>query len=175
MLLLVLLGAVTDCPRNCGTVENGGGTCRIRPSDGATICASCDSHRLRLKGACLLSVPCKARRVSSGRLKGQGCKCLDDRCHNCVRTRAGDTCKACRDGSYLLDGRCVDTCPDHLARHGISLFGRKCLEPFTCKSGRIYDGKYEPSNTSSLVAREVSYGCRCPAPSNTVSYPLPAA
>lgn len=129
--------ADTGCPRNCGTPEQGGGTCATRPSDGMLICRSCNNNRIRQKGLCLLEVHCRARKVQSGILKGQGCQCANPRCHNCKRkatSQGGDTCLVCRDGWYLLNGECIEMCPVGLTMSGISSFRRRCLEPYVCKA-----------------------------------------
>ena len=62
--------------------------------------------------------------------------------------------QVCRDGAYLLDDSCVDTCLGHLAASGVGLFKRRCAEPFTCRSGRLVDV-------------DVSYGCKCANEDNT--------
>lgn len=168
LLAVVGRALALECPKNCGSPELGGGTCRIRPSDGVLICSSCNSNRIRQKGLCLLEVHCRARTVQSGKLKGQGCKCSNLRCHNCKRrseATGGDTCTVCRDGWYLHDGDCVEVCPAGMARSGISLFRRRCLAPYTCKGGRIFDGSFTEGN---LIDRGESFGCRCPAPGNKV-------
>lgn len=154
------------CPKNCGVVELGGGSCTARKSDGATICSSCNHNRIRFKGACLLEVHCRAQKVQSGKLKGAGCRCANPRCHNCKRrseSQGGDTCTVCRDGWYLLNGDCVEACPATMASSGISLFNRRCLEPFICKGGTIFDRNI---TSNALVLRGESFGCRCPAPGN---------
>lgn len=160
--------ADTGCPRNCGTPEQGGGTCATRPSDGMLICRSCNNNRIRQKGLCLLEVHCRARKVQSGILKGQGCQCANPRCHNCKRkatSQGGDTCLVCRDGWYLLNGECIEMCPVGLTMSGISSFRRRCLEPYVCKGGRLFDGSF---SEGTLVERGETFGCRCPAPGNKV-------
>lgn len=169
--LLAVTGATLvlgPCPKNCGSPEFGGGTCRTRPSDGIVICSSCNSNRIRQKGICLLEVHCRARVVQSGKLKGQGCKCSNLRCHNCKRrseAKGGDICTVCRDGWYLHAGDCVEVCPAGMARSGISQFRRRCLTPYTCKGGRIFDGSFAEGD---LIDRGEPFGCRCPAPGNKV-------
>ena len=81
------------CPRNCGTADRGGGTCR---SNGA--CLSCNEDRLRINGRCASSVSCKGRRVQSGSMTDQGCRCLNAFCHFCTRVVAGDTCRVVSHG-----------------------------------------------------------------------------
>lgn len=159
----------TECPKNCGSVSLGGGTCGIRPSDGVLICKSCNSNRIRQKGVCLLEVHCRSRTIQSGKLKGQGCKCSNIHCHNCKRrseSQGGDTCTVCRDGWFLLNGDCVEECPPEMASSGISLFRRRCNVPFICRSSKIYDKALDGSQT--LIDRGEPFGCRCPAPGNKV-------
>ena len=132
-----------ECPRNCGSAARGGGTCRPNGR-----CTSCNDGRLRVSGRCYQSLSCKGRRVQTGSQRGQNCRCLDERCHFCTRVVAGDTCRVCRDGSYLLDGACVAACPAGMASMGIGQFKRRCMAPFECNSGRIQ-------------GMEVNYGCKC--------------
>ena len=136
------------CPVNCGQPARGGGTCRATGQ-----CLSCNADRLRVNGRCALSLSCRGRRVQSGMMTGQGCRCLDDRCHSCQRTVSRDTCRVCRDGAYLLDAECVAVCPVGLASSGVGLFKRRCAAPFVCQTGR-------------LVGLDVSYGCKCAAENN---------
>ena len=62
----------------------------------------------------------------------------------------------CRDGWYLLNGECVETCPAGMTQLGISNFRRRCLAPFECQNGRIQ-------------GQDVNYGCRCATEENTPS------
>lgn len=136
------------CPRNCGDPERGGGTCRLNGR-----CTSCNSNRLRVNGRCVLSLSCLGRVIQTGSMTGQGCGCIDRTCHSCTRTVTGDVCRRCRDGYYLLDDACVASCPATRASSGISLFGRRCLEPFTCRGGQVQN-------------MDVNYGCKCAAEGN---------
>ena len=58
------------------------------------------------------------------------------------------TGRVCRDGTYLLDGACVETCPTGMAMLGIGDFKRRCMAPFECQRGRI-------------IGMDVGYGCKC--------------
>jgi len=153
---------VAPCPNNCGVPERGGGTCRYRPSDDRTLCTSCNDDRILLRGRCNVRINCRGNRILSGRLQGQSCRCTQPECYYCVREPWGDTCHRCRSGFYLLNGTCVASCPDSMANSGISLWGRRCLEPHTCRGNRIGqlddDGAFTPSG--------YSFGCKCPAPGN---------
>ena len=60
----------------------------------------------------------------------------------------------CRDGWYLMDGECYESCPATLASSGVGQFKRRCAEPFVCQSGRI-------------VGQTVSYGCKCATEDNS--------
>ena len=62
----------------------------------------------------------------------------------------------CRDGWYMLDGQCIESCPAGMTSLGVSQFRRRCLAPFECQRGRI-------------VGQEVNYGCRCATDENTPS------
>ena len=73
-----------SCPRNCGQAALGGGTCR--PTG---VCLSCSENRLRVNGRCVQSVACRARRIQSGSMAGDNCRCLDSHCHYCNRVVAG--------------------------------------------------------------------------------------
>ena len=106
-------------------------------------------------GRCYSAISCKGRRIQSGSQAGTGCRCLDEHCHFCNRAAAGDTCRVCRDGFYLLDDACVETCPATLASSGIGQFKRRCAEPFTCQSSRL------------MVDPAVSYGCKCATEDNS--------
>lgn len=77
-----------ECPRNCGTAERGGGTCR--PNG---VCLTCNDNRIRENGRCFASIACKGRRIQSGSQEGSNCRCDDDRCHYCNRLVTGDTCR----------------------------------------------------------------------------------
>ena len=138
------------CPRNCGAAERGGGTCR---STGR--CLSCNEDRVLQSGRCYASISCKGRRIQSGSQAGSSCRCLNERCHWCNRAAAGDTCRVCRDGWYLLGGDCVASCPVQFASAGVGQFKRRCADPFTCQSGRI------------IVDPPVNYGCKCANEDNT--------
>lgn len=142
-------GPAGECPRNCGVSANGGGTCRLNGR-----CTSCNDGRLLHRGRCVQSLHCRAGRVQSGALQNEGCRCDNENCHNCIRTAAGDTCRRCRNGAYMLDGDCVDSCPAQFSASGVGLFGRRCHEPFTCQGGRI-------------TTHDVTYGCKCAADDNT--------
>lgn len=137
------------CPRNCGTPENGGGTCR--PTG---ICLSCNSDRLRVAGRCVQTVACRNRIVLSGLLAGQGCRCATAHCHYCNRAVNTEVCRRCRDGWYLLNDRCHESCPTTMASSGISQWGRRCLNPFVCQSRAI-------------VGQDVTYGCKCATEDNS--------
>ena len=58
------------------------------------------------------------------------------------------TGRVCRDGTYLLDGACVETCPTGMSMLGIGDFKRRCMAPFECQRGRI-------------IGMDVGYGCKC--------------
>ena len=60
----------------------------------------------------------------------------------------------CRDGWFLLNNACVESCPSTMTSLGISQFRRRCLEPFVCQNGRIQDST-------------ANYGCRCTTDENT--------
>ena len=79
------------CPRNCGQLERGGGTCRPNGR-----CLSCNENRLRQAGQCFASISCRAARILTGRLAGSGCRCANSHCHYCVRAALGDECRKCR-------------------------------------------------------------------------------
>ena len=61
----------------------------------------------------------------------------------------------CRDGWYLLDGDCVQSCPSERASSGVGLFKRRCAVPFLCQSARL------------VVDPPVNYGCKCATEGNT--------
>ena len=127
-----------SCPRNCGSTRRGGGTCRqVSGADTTTVaCLSCDASRLLYHGRCVVAVRCRARAILSGVLQGLPCACPGG-CHACRHTINGTDCIRCRDGLYLLDGACVESCPATMASSGVSLWGRRCEEPFTCERGRV--------------------------------------
>jgi len=126
------------------------------------MCSVCDSRRIVLHGKCVVRYRCDARRITSftnlrspyHNLSGMPCRCADPHCHRCTRESAGETCRGCRDGFYLLDGRCVASCPPHLASSGINLFGRRCLEPFGCQVWSTGRGR--------IFGLDVPWGCKCP-------------
>ena len=141
--------ASDECPRNCGQLERGGGTCRTNGR-----CTSCNEDRVLQGGRCYSAISCKGRRIQSGSRAGSGCRCVNEHCHFCNRVAAGDTCRVCRDGWYLLDGECVESCPSQYASSGVGSFKRRCADPFTCQSGRL------------MVDPTVTYGCKCATESN---------
>ena len=75
------------CSRNCGTAENGGGTCRLNGR-----CLSCNANRVLQGGRCYASIACKGRRIQSGSQTGSNCRCVDDNCHYCIRAPDADVC-----------------------------------------------------------------------------------
>jgi len=111
---------------------------------------------VRQSGRCFSTIACKGRRIQSGSQAGSNCQCLDDHCHYCNRAAEGDTCRVCRDGHYLLDGACVEACPVGATSLGIGSFKRRCMEPFTCRNGRIAD-------------TDLGYGCKCATDEMTAS------
>jgi len=137
------------CPRNCGTAARGGGTCRANGR-----CTSCNVNRVIQSGRCYSAISCKGRRIQSGSQAGSNCRCLDPHCHFCNRVSSGDTCRVCRDGWYLMNAECFESCPATLASSGVGQFKRRCAEPFVCQSGR-------------LVGQSVSYGCKCATEDNS--------
>lgn len=148
-----------ECHRRCGTVENGGGTC-----NGPDIlnCTSCNRDMYFYANTCNSVMHCHKRVVPSGLLAGTQCRCLNPHCHKCTISQPEDsdspteTCFHCRDGWYLNDnGTCTEDCDAGKTKSGANLFGRRCLEPFTCRSGRILNFS-------------ASYGCKCPNAENTV-------
>ena len=76
------------CPRNCGTADSGGGSCR--PSG---VCLSCNDNRLRINGRCVNSISCKGRRIQTGSMTGGNCRCIQAACHFCTRIVTGDSCR----------------------------------------------------------------------------------
>jgi len=154
------------CPNNCGTAEQGGGTCRIRASDNAVLCSTCNSDKLLHRGRCNLELNCRAGRVTSGPLTNQSRSCLDrNNCHCCRRNATGDICRRCRSGSYLLNSECLASCPADMTEAGIGLWGRRCLGTFVCRSGAI--GQIDSSGV--FTSSGESFGCKCPAPGNLPS------
>jgi hypothetical protein len=99
-------------------------------------------------GRCYSAIACKGRRIQSGSQAGSSCRCIDTHCHFCNRAAEGDTCRVCRDGWYLLDATCVESCPTGQAMLGIGDFKRRCMAPFECQNGR-------------LQGMDVGYGCKC--------------
>merc|ERR1719272_58504 len=142
--------AAITCPRNCGTAANSGGTCRTNGR-----CTSCNANRVLQGGRCYNTISCKGRRIQTGSQTGSGCRCENTHCHFCTRVASGDTCRVCRDGWYLLDGDCVESCPSQFASSGVGQFKRRCADPFTCQSARL------------LVSPPVNYGCKCATEDNT--------
>ena len=147
------------CPANCGTSARGGGTCRVRGRDGATLCTSCNTDRLGLRGRCLRTLNCRGNQVQSGALSGQSCRCADQNCFYCARTAAGDTCRRCRNGFYFLDNECVVSCPANMASVGISVYGRRCMAPFVCRRNSAVNDD----------AAAVRVRCKCPTVANTAA------
>ena len=80
--------ATAACPRNCGQVDRGGGTCRANGR-----CLSCNENKLRVNGRCVNSLSCKGRRIQTGSMMSQGCRCLQSTCHFCTRVVSGYTCR----------------------------------------------------------------------------------
>ena len=56
-------------------------------------CTSCNENRLRVSGRCVTLVYCRGRRIQSGSLLGQNCRCLNDHCQYCNRAVSGDVCR----------------------------------------------------------------------------------
>jgi len=89
-------------------------------------------------------------------MAGSGCQCPDAHCHFCYRRSSGDICRVCRDGYYLLDDACIESCPTGMASMGLAQFKRRCMAPFTCDAGRI-------------GGMDVAYGCKCATDENTAA------
>jgi len=138
-----------QCPKMCAT-------CEVNINTDKVYCTACSdqSKLLHSSGKCLSKIYCKSKKISSGNLLGESCKCANNNCHYCVQQSNGDVCRKCRNGFYLLDGDCVESCPSHMAQSGISKWGRVCRNPFTCRSGRAKD---EDGKT---------FGCKCASVSN---------
>lgn len=151
---------ILTCPANCGSSQRGGGTCRYRTVDDRALCTSCNDDRFLLRGRCNLRIECRGNVIRYGRLAGMSCRCDQAECFYCSRSSAGDMCFKCRSGYYLLDGRCVPTCPSNMTSSGISLWGRECRVPHACQSNAIgqldASGEFIPT----------SGGCKCPEPGN---------
>lgn len=158
--------ASPECVRNCGQLESGGGTCL--PGN-TSHCTSCDDGKLLVSdvslmqdvGNCISRITCDKRKVVGGRWAGRSCRCRNPRCHKCVishihgEDEPSEVCYKCRDGWFLQGNQtCEPSCDTGKTLSGANLFGRRCLDPFTCQSGRIL-------NFSS------SFGCKCPKPDNS--------
>ena len=104
-------------------------------------------------GRCLQQLTCRARVVQSGSQAGQSCRCSNRRCHYCLITPTSEVCRTCRDGWYLLGTECIQSCPAEKTSAGVSLFARRCLDPFICRG-------------TTILGFEAAFGCRCPAPGN---------
>lgn len=132
------------CPRVCGASTIDSIAC-----DRNGNCLSCDSDKILIHGTCISAISCIRRKIEYGRLMNQSCRCSNSHCHKCYRTADGEICRRCRDGWYLRDGDCYEDCPANQTLSGVSLWGRRCLDPFTCKSNRILE-------------LDVNFGCKCP-------------
>lgn len=162
--------APQDCHRNCGQVENGGGTC---DPQNTSFCTSCNDGMLltsslgsrvdsHIKGNCISRITCDRRKIVGGRFNDQRCTpCLDRHCFKCVISRPSgspdpsENCLRCRDGYYLSpNGTCTEGCDPGKTLSGANLFGRTCMDPFTCRSNRVMNYSF-------------SRGCKCPNPENT--------
>lgn len=61
-------------------------------------------------------------------LRGEPCKCGDG-CHTCRSSiKHGSRCVICKNSKYLLDGVCLDSCPDTHIPEGMGRFQRRCAE-----------------------------------------------
>lgn len=65
--------------------------------------------------ACTQPYTCRKGKVSSLQAdpkKGRGCNCQDPRnCQSCEWGAQGSKCTRCRNGLYLHNGACVESCP----------------------------------------------------------------
>eukprot|EP00040_Diaphanoeca_grandis_P037647 m.247416 g.247416 ORF g.247416 m.247416 type:complete len:2734 (-) comp33855_c1_seq1:19-8220(-) len=134
------------CPSNCASNTD----CKVRRRDNKIVCSACDTNKLLVAGDCLRLVFCLNRKILYGRQQNETCKCLDNNCHYCKRIPGGDTCRKCKNGFYLLDGTCVQSCPPQYASSGVADIGRKCTEPHVCLNGK--------------VLAETTSKCKCTAP-----------
>ena len=66
------------------------------------VCTSCNEDRLRVSGRCVTLVYCKGRRIQSGSMLGQNCRCLNDHCQYCNRAVSGDVCRVVSGTSVFL-------------------------------------------------------------------------
>ena len=60
------------------------------------------------------------------------CTCSVSSCFSCKFDNFKETCLACGNGEFLLDGKCVRKCPSGLVSVGSSDATRTCRKPYTC-------------------------------------------
>eukprot|EP00041_Stephanoeca_diplocostata_P022009 m.521716 g.521716 ORF g.521716 m.521716 type:complete len:408 (-) comp21962_c0_seq6:162-1385(-) len=122
------------CPSQC---DAPGGTCSLTAA-GDFRCLSCRSDRFLVEsvGRCPKAIYCRARTIIQGPYVNESCRCSEDTCFYCRQSASEEYCLRCRQHQYLdsstTRGRCVETCPSHLAGYGIGAFGRECVTPFEC-------------------------------------------
>lgn len=139
-----------ECPSNCGKVDNGGGTCEV--VEGEKKCTSCNTGKKLLShGTCQLSVACQKSAILFGPLATKSCECTKRNCHACVLFPTGETCKTCKNNWYLQNEECVkgSQCESKYTLDGIKAFGRRCVDPYTCKNNKVVGNQ--------------ARGCTCPA------------
>lgn len=81
------------------------------------------------------------------------CRELIPSCHVCtLPTSAGETatCTLCRDGKYLHQGACIDTCDAIPAyrNEGRGNYGLRCVTLPLCEAGTYEDTPPAPSNVT---------------------------
>jgi hypothetical protein len=137
---------VNECPEGYDEVGSGyfGRKCELAPpctvgrdncntcSIGQTECTLCYNAKRLLNGTCVDECPEGYDDIGSGNF-GRECvvapPCVEGRenCHTC----SGDAqeCLLCYDAKLLLNGTCVDECPEGFGEIGSGRFGRECTFP----------------------------------------------
>lgn len=123
-----------------------------------------------------MRIYCRGKKVKGGSLDGIGCKCTDANCFYCVlqhESQGGEFCKICKNGLFLLDNKCIETCPTtHVAEDRKSLYGRDCfLAPTMSPMSSSLSPTVYPTSTPSLsrsysctggiVSDEITQTCSC--------------
>merc|ERR1719199_497563 len=100
-----------ECPAGCS-----GGSCKQKgKKEGNIVCDTCKSSHVKvpLLNVCSKQYSCQGgKMLAPPKYEGEDCGCQDKHCNKCVTTAAGEKCKACKNGRYLFDGTCYDSCDD---------------------------------------------------------------
>ena len=125
----------TRLPSGTGDASCIAGTDHCQRCADGSACTMCrDAHYLH-GGTCHAACPAGQTPVGRGNFqrrceRHESCIAVTAHCETC--TEDGLACAQCRDGRFLLDSRCVASCPEGSTAHGSGRFNRVCAVRAGC-------------------------------------------